>query len=55
MQQRKHAVTPRCSAGFGDRVRGYHAKLSLGQRRDSHSAFLRDDAEVMVATVAYGM
>lgn len=28
--------------------------MSAGARRDAHKAFLNDDAEVMVATVAYG-
>ncbi|MEW5298656.1 MAG: hypothetical protein WDW36_001750 [Sanguina aurantia] len=33
----------------------YHAKLSAEQRRAAHTLFLRDDHEIMVATVAYGM
>lgn len=34
--------------------RRYHGKMSVNLRRASHNAFLRDDVEVMVATVAYG-
>ena len=32
----------------------YHGKMSLTDRRNSHTSFLMDDSEVMVATVAYG-
>ena len=32
----------------------YHGKMSLLERRKSHTAFLRDDCAIMVATVAYG-
>lgn len=32
----------------------YHAKLSNGNRREAHTAFMRDDHEIMVASVAYG-
>lgn len=32
----------------------YHSKLSSEARLNAHRAFLRDDHEIMVATVAYG-
>jgi ATP-dependent DNA helicase RecQ len=41
----------------GDRVRvlPYHAGLDAETRRDNQDAFIRDDAQVIVATVAFGM
>ncbi|MEW5308662.1 MAG: hypothetical protein WDW38_000601 [Sanguina aurantia] len=34
---------------------GYHASLSIEARQAAHKSFLRDDHEIMVATMAYGM
>ena len=36
------------------RVAKYHGKMNNEQRREAHQNFLRDDVDVMVATVAYG-
>ncbi len=33
----------------------YHAGLSADQRRDNQERFIRDDIQVMVATIAFGM
>ena len=33
----------------------YHAGLDAAVRRDNQEAFIRDDAQVMVATIAFGM
>ena len=33
----------------------YHAGLEAAVRRDNQEAFIRDDAQVMVATIAFGM
>ncbi|GFR52324.1 hypothetical protein Agub_g14862, partial [Astrephomene gubernaculifera] len=33
----------------------YHGKMSASERRESHAAFMRDDLDVLVASVAYGM
>lgn len=33
----------------------YHAKLPLAQRAAAHRDFQRDDASVMVASLAFGM
>lgn len=41
-------------ARFNGRVGRYHGKMSNDARREAHMRFLRDDYEVMVATVAYG-
>jgi len=40
-----------------DKVRAlpYHAGLDAATRRDNQDAFIRDDAQVIVATVAFGM
>jgi ATP-dependent DNA helicase RecQ len=40
-----------------DKVRAlpYHAGLDANTRRDNQDAFIRDDAQVIVATVAFGM
>eukprot|EP00039_Didymoeca_costata_P003136 m.65381 g.65381 ORF g.65381 m.65381 type:complete len:678 (+) comp11733_c0_seq1:140-2173(+) len=37
------------------KVARYHAKLSLGDRRDAHLQFLTGEVKVIVATVAFGM
>ncbi len=39
----------------GVRVRPYHAGLDAKVRRDNQEAFIRDDAQVIVATIAFGM
>ena len=41
--------------GDGIRVRPYHAGLDAVARRDNQEAFIRDDVQVIVATVAFGM
>ena len=33
----------------------YHAKLPVGERRHNQTSFLRDDVQVIVATIAFGM
>ncbi|WP_043114666.1 DNA helicase RecQ [Solimonas soli] len=40
-----------------DRIRvvAYHAGLDADERRDNQERFIRDDAQVVVATVAFGM
>lgn len=42
-------------AGKGIRAVAYHAGLSDDDRRVAQDAFARDDAEVVVATIAFGM
>lgn len=39
----------------GCSVAPYHAGLSNAERKNNQSAFIRDDIQVMVATVAFGM
>lgn len=39
----------------GFSVRPYHAGLEDGERRRNQEAFIRDDAQIMVATIAFGM
>jgi ATP-dependent DNA helicase RecQ len=39
----------------GISARPYHAGLEAAERRDNQEAFIRDDAQVIVATVAFGM
>jgi ATP-dependent DNA helicase RecQ len=39
----------------GIRVRPYHAGLDGQTRRDNQDAFIRDDVQVIVATIAFGM
>jgi ATP-dependent DNA helicase RecQ len=39
----------------GIRVRPYHAGLDAAVRRDNQEAFIRDDIQVIVATIAFGM
>jgi ATP-dependent DNA helicase RecQ len=41
--------------GDGVRALPYHAGLEAGTRRDNQDAFIRDDAQVIVATIAFGM
>jgi ATP-dependent DNA helicase RecQ len=41
--------------GDGIRVRPYHAGLDAVVRRDNQEAFIRDDVQVIVATIAFGM
>ncbi len=42
-------------ARFGYSVRPYHAGLEDGERRRNQEAFIRDDAQIIVATIAFGM
>jgi ATP-dependent DNA helicase RecQ len=39
----------------GVRTRPYHAGLDAGARRDNQEAFIRDDVQVVIATIAFGM
>ena len=39
----------------GVRVRPYHAGLDAAVRRDNQEAFIRDDIQVIIATIAFGM
>jgi ATP-dependent DNA helicase RecQ len=39
----------------GVHARPYHAGLESGVRRDNQDAFIRDDVQVIVATIAFGM
>jgi ATP-dependent DNA helicase RecQ len=39
----------------GIRARPYHAGLDAAVRRDNQDAFIRDDIDVIVATIAFGM
>jgi ATP-dependent DNA helicase RecQ len=41
--------------GDGIRALPYHAGLDASTRRDNQEAFIRDDAQVIVATIAFGM
>ena len=41
--------------GDGIRALPYHAGLEAGVRRDNQESFIRDDAQVIVATIAFGM
>jgi len=41
--------------GDAVRARSYHAGLDAGVRRDNQEAFIRDDVQVIVATIAFGM
>lgn len=41
--------------GDGIRALPYHAGLDSGTRRDNQEAFIRDNAQVIVATIAFGM
>jgi ATP-dependent DNA helicase RecQ len=42
-------------AKSGLSVKPYHAGLTDNERRQNQEAFIRDDAQIMVATVAFGM
>lgn len=42
-------------ASRGYSVRPYHAGLEDSERRRNQEAFIRDDAQIMVATIAFGM
>jgi ATP-dependent DNA helicase RecQ len=42
-------------AGRGYSVRPYHAGLEDDVRRQNQEAFIRDDVQIMVATIAFGM
>ncbi len=42
-------------ASKGYSVRAYHAGLEDTERRKNQEAFIRDDAQVIVATIAFGM
>ena len=42
-------------ASKGYSVRPYHAGLEDAERRRNQEAFIRDDAQIMVATIAFGM
>ena len=39
----------------GIRAQAYHAGLDAATRRDNQEAFIRDDIQVIVATIAFGM
>ena len=41
--------------GEGIRAAPYHAGLDASTRRDTQDAFIRDDLQVIVATIAFGM
>jgi ATP-dependent DNA helicase RecQ len=41
--------------GDGIRARPYHAGLDAVARRENQEAFIRDDVQVIVATIAFGM
>jgi ATP-dependent DNA helicase RecQ len=42
-------------ASQGYSVRRYHAGLEDAERRQNQEAFIRDDAQIIVATIAFGM
>ena len=42
-------------ASKGYSVRRYHAGLEDSERRQNQEAFIRDDAQIIVATIAFGM
>jgi len=41
--------------GDGIRARPYHAGLDADERRENQESFIRDDVQVIVATIAFGM
>src|SRR5207247_8719012 len=41
--------------GHGIRARPYHAGLDAGQRKEAQEAFITEQVDVIVATVAFGM
>ncbi|MDR1726679.1 MAG: DNA helicase RecQ [Acidobacteriota bacterium] len=47
--------TAQALAGHGYRVAPYHAGMSDAERKASQDAFIREDVDVIVATVAFGM
>ncbi|KAG2452664.1 hypothetical protein HYH02_002897 [Chlamydomonas schloesseri] len=49
------AATINQQPGLAGRAGRYHAKMSASERREAHAAFMRDDLDVLVASVAYGM
>lgn len=53
-RKRVEELAARLSAD-GIRALPYHAGLDAGTRRDNQDAFIRDDVQVMVATIAFGM
>ena len=53
-RKRVEEVATRLAAA-GYRARAYHAGLSDQERREVQEAFLRDELEIVVATVAFGM
>jgi ATP-dependent DNA helicase RecQ len=53
-RRRVDELTSRLQAD-GIRVRPYHAGLDAQTRRDNQEAFIRDDVQVIVATIAFGM
>jgi ATP-dependent DNA helicase RecQ len=44
-----------CLLGSGIRARPYHAGLSADQRKEAQEAFINEQVDVIVATVAFGM
>lgn len=42
-------------ARYGFSVRPYHAGLEDGERKRNQEAFIRDDVQIIVATIAFGM
>ena len=55
LSRRSVEATAAWLAGHGVRAVAYHAGLSDDERRAAQEAFARDDAEVVVATIAFGM
>ena len=53
-RKRVEEVADRLSR-HGSKAAPYHAGLPLEQRQQTQEAFLRDDIEIVVATVAFGM
>jgi ATP-dependent DNA helicase RecQ len=53
-RKRVDEIAERLQAG-GVRALPYHAGLEADTRRDNQEAFIRDDAQVIVATIAFGM
>jgi ATP-dependent DNA helicase RecQ/Werner syndrome ATP-dependent helicase len=45
----------RLGSKLGVRVAAYHGKMSLGDREEAHEQFLSGEAQIVVATVAFGM
>jgi ATP-dependent DNA helicase RecQ len=55
LSRRSVESTAEFLAGRGVRAVAYHAGLSDAERRTAQEAFARDDADVVVATIAFGM